>query len=329
MLKHTNNNHHSIFVGDLEKLQLSTGLSEGIRGVKKNRPVMIGHFGMQLFEGGLSMHAMNALENQNSSTANEILPGLSFNIIFRGEIKFQFAGNWYYLKPIDENPSCTAIINNTTAIMDRKMQDGMHVKKLNIYIEKSWLYSRCRSQEEFNQLNFLFATQQVKSWLPSKQIIDIAHELITTSNSSQLADRLMAEQLTIATLNMCLCELQTRIADNPIKHKTITHNNNSNLKELINQQLEKQTGVLEIAEELNMSLRTLQRKFYKAYGKTVSSYISQRKIAFAKAALVIEGKTIGEAAYIAGYKHTSNFISAFKKHTGMTPSQFVKSHRTP
>jgi AraC-like DNA-binding protein len=47
----------------------------------------------------------------------------------------------------------------------------------------------------------------------------------------------------------------------------------------------------------------------------------------AKKALVIERLSIGEAAYIAGYNHTSNFIQAFKKTFALTPTEFIKRHR--
>lgn len=321
-----NNTKHPVFIGDLEKLQLSVGLSEGIRDVKKCKPVMIGHFFNQTFEGGLSMHAMNALENQNSSSDMELPPGISFNIVFRGKIRFQFAGECYCLTPIEQKTSCTAIINNATEIMSRKMEEGMQVKKLNIFIEKSWLYSRCRTENEFKQLNRLFSKKKVTSWLPDNNIAQAASQLMATRLSNQLPDRLIAEQLTIATLNMCLSDLLSRVTNEDASCSTTTKS--ICLKALINQQLEKQTSVSKIANELNMSLRTLQRKFYRDYGKTVSSYIHQRRMGLAKSALVIERKTIGEAAYIAGYSHTSNFISAFKKHSGMTPTQFVKSNTT-
>lgn len=43
----------------------------------------------------------------------------------------------------------------------------------------------------------------------------------------------------------------------------------------------------------------------------------------AKEALEQNGISIGEAAYLAGYNHPSNFISAFRKPFGHTPGELL------
>jgi AraC-like DNA-binding protein len=60
---------------------------------------------------------------------------------------------------------------------------------------------------------------------------------------------------------------------------------------------------------------------------TVNEYVRLRRLDMAKTALMVEGLSIGEEAYIAGYNHSSNFIAAFKRQFAMTPSELLRSHR--
>ncbi|MFC6805573.1 helix-turn-helix domain-containing protein [Methylophaga thalassica] len=44
---------------------------------------------------------------------------------------------------------------------------------------------------------------------------------------------------------------------------------------------------------------------------------------YGKKSIIGRKKSIGEAAFIAGYGHPSNFITAFKKRFKLTPSELV------
>ena len=83
----------------------------------------------------------------------------------------------------------------------------------------------------------------------------------------------------------------------------------------------------EIANTIGLSISTLQRRFKKDYGTTVVDYIRQKRLEKARTAIAINGLSIGEAAYQAGYNHSSNFITAFKKRFNITPASLLKSHQ--
>ena len=59
---------------------------------------------------------------------------------------------------------------------------------------------------------------------------------------------------------------------------------------------------------------------------SVLEFIREKKLEKARSMLVIERKSIGEAAYYSGYKHVSNFVTAFKKQFTVTPSELLKQH---
>jgi AraC-like DNA-binding protein len=56
------------------------------------------------------------------------------------------------------------------------------------------------------------------------------------------------------------------------------------------------------------------------------NYATRRSLESARAELLGGKHSIGEIAWLAGYQHTSNFCSAFKRSFGVTPRQFQAAH---
>ncbi|MED5433037.1 MAG: helix-turn-helix transcriptional regulator, partial [Pseudomonadota bacterium] len=54
---------------------------------------------------------------------------------------------------------------------------------------------------------------------------------------------------------------------------------------------------------------------------TPAAYIRQRRLERAQDLLRRQQLSIGEAAYLAGYRHPSNFITAYKRAFGTTPGE--------
>ncbi|GAA3930783.1 helix-turn-helix transcriptional regulator [Litoribacillus peritrichatus] len=315
-----------IFLDDIRFLQSSLGLSEQLNGVETNNPVMAGRFRYHAFLNGLSMHATDAVEKQNSSSVLELPAGLSFNFMFSGKVDYSFADRRYALEPFHNQTSCSAIVNNSTEIMTRAMCKGMRVKKVNVFVERPWLESRCQSPDDIRMLNRVFSQKRVCNWLPEPSTLAKAERLLEINHASNFSEKLEVEHLTMQLLSDCINALNRYLDEHAGENKQDETPNGSTLKQDIDALLNQHLSLTEIAQALNTSERTLQRKFQTHYHQTVASYIKQRRMEKAKKALVIEGRSIGEAAYLAGYNHSSNFVNAFKKQFGMTPAEFVRTH---
>lgn len=73
-----------------------------------------------------------------------------------------------------------------------------------------------------------------------------------------------------------------------------------------------------LAEHAAMSPSTLLRHFKLAYGLAPIDYLRKRRLALAKE-LLMRGHSVQQAAHLSGYRHASNFITAFRKLYGISP----------
>ena len=78
----------------------------------------------------------------------------------------------------------------------------------------------------------------------------------------------------------------------------------------------------EIANKMNMNLRTLQRRI-KEQNTTLKDIIEQARYQSAKTLLLSERLTTEEVAYQLGYTDISNFMRAFKRWSGTSPKKFL------
>jgi len=96
-------------------------------------------------------------------------------------------------------------------------------------------------------------------------------------------------------------------------------------KILVTQYFRDFQSVEQVATQLNMSARTLQRKL----GKEDTSFtiiLDKIRYGFASASLQRNG-TVKETALSLGYSDTTSFSKAFKKWSGQSPKQFVMMKR--
>ncbi|MBN2731452.1 MAG: helix-turn-helix domain-containing protein, partial [Balneolaceae bacterium] len=83
-----------------------------------------------------------------------------------------------------------------------------------------------------------------------------------------------------------------------------------------------QIRVDELADELAMSRRTLERRFKKATHNTVTEYKQRVKVEAAKRELETSRKNVSEVMYDVGYSDTKSFRNLFSRITGLTPIEY-------
>ena len=82
----------------------------------------------------------------------------------------------------------------------------------------------------------------------------------------------------------------------------------------------------ELAELANMSYRSYTEQFKRRTGKTVTQYLAERRVEYAKR-LMLETDDILFASAEAGFGDLTHFYRVFKKLSGVTPKQFIDARR--
>ena len=93
-------------------------------------------------------------------------------------------------------------------------------------------------------------------------------------------------------------------------------------QELIEANFQDKMTVDELAAQLCIGRRNLERRFKKATANTVVEYIQRVKIEAAKKNLETGRKNVSEVMYDVGYSDTKAFRTVFKKITGLSPIEY-------
>ena len=94
--------------------------------------------------------------------------------------------------------------------------------------------------------------------------------------------------------------------------------------------LEREFTLPQLAKEMNVPVHHIQKCFKEVHKTTFVDFKTGYKIRWAVEALhdpSFKNDTIDSIGACAGFNSKSQFYSAFKKYTGMTPKQFLKKHK--
>jgi LacI family transcriptional regulator len=86
-------------------------------------------------------------------------------------------------------------------------------------------------------------------------------------------------------------------------------------------------GVKQVAQALNVSRRTLDRRFIDALGRTVRDELARMRMQMARGLLADNSRTIAAVARGCGYSTASSFSRAFRQHSGRRPSEYREDVR--
>ena len=96
-------------------------------------------------------------------------------------------------------------------------------------------------------------------------------------------------------------------------------------KEIMISRMIEPPTLVELAEEVGLSLKKLKEGFKQVYGDSVFSFLFDYKMEHARKLLESGRYNVNEIGLKVGYSTSSHFIAAFKKKYGTTPKKYVMS----
>ena len=82
----------------------------------------------------------------------------------------------------------------------------------------------------------------------------------------------------------------------------------------------------DLAAEAGLSRHYFCRAFKQSLGETPCRYAHLRLMRLAQEQLLGSRKTVTEIAHELGFSSSNHFASAFRRHTGMSPTEFRRHH---
>lgn len=315
----------------LNQFSHSVGSLHRISNTSTTNHVMTGRFDYCQFASGLSIHITDAIEKQSLNSSTEIEPSLSCNILVQGTINFQLGKDSYQISAqTSQAPLCWATALSRPEILSRRTQQGMAIKKVNLFATRSWLEQRCITKTDRALLTQIFSNHGgTYQWQANDKLTGLTQQLADVQLNTNMATNLKAEAICNEILAIYLNQLKRMTSDKVLENAcqgTSNKTGDVSLKSQVDEHILKGLSLVVIATELGMSISTLQRKFKSETNLTVAEYIRYRRLEIARGAMIHKGLSIKEAAYLAGYRHTPNFNSAFKKYFSITPAQLRDSH---
>src|SRR5690606_21160387 len=81
-----------------------------------------------------------------------------------------------------------------------------------------------------------------------------------------------------------------------------------------------------LAQAVGIGPRQLSEQFRNSTGMTLRSYVAQARIRYAQTLLLDERILAKQVAYRSGFQDAASFAAAFRRSTGLTPSEFRRRH---
>lgn len=98
-----------------------------------------------------------------------------------------------------------------------------------------------------------------------------------------------------------------------------------NAKEIMIARMVEPPTLVELSEEIGLSLKKLKEGFKQIYGDTVYGFLFDYKMDYARKMLETNQHNVNEVGLRVGYSTASHFIAAFKKKYGTTPKKYLMS----
>lgn len=102
----------------------------------------------------------------------------------------------------------------------------------------------------------------------------------------------------------------------------------TNLKQIMMENYLYPLSQEDFARLTNRSVSTFKRDFQQAFNCSLSKWLMEMRLAYAKMLLLTTDENINEISFRAGFETTPHFIRSFKKHHSLPPLQFRQKHTT-
>jgi AraC-like DNA-binding protein len=310
--------------GDLRALSCLVGT--GYRAVGREPDAQAtmarGSFALRQLRPGLLVHASDARYQQTLTTQLVKQRSLNLSIVVRGgwqatlgDMPLACGGQ------SAQQAHATAFVLSETDLWRKQAVRGGHARMVNVMVSPEWLEAGSFGDGRADALPIQRLTRQHRwagSWRPSGLSVAAAEQILAVPRYVGPLQDLLLESRAIDIVIDALAIL-TDQPSAPARVHAADHRRLQLVRERLDAAKGEIPSLAALARDAGLSTRSLQRQFALVHGIGVVDYARHRRLDLARELLEREGATVAQAAYRAGYAHSANFATAFKRRFGLSP----------
>lgn len=287
-------------------------------------PLIEGNVDICKVQENFSLHWGTTTELNDHQVISTARKALILIVLKEGKLNFGYDDSNFVM---DSKHGYQALVVNLAkpATFRRTVQKGNKVSKLKVLIPHHWIQERIESGSRIDD----FISQHLSHFdlQSNHQLQELLDKIIQLQDGSDTFKKIKLEALThslVLEVFEQLSNSDTALEVGVTETQTAaTESAKHSIDELVNyieENLDKDLSVKSLAEYATTSESNLRRKFKDVIGCSIKSYIRRRRLEMARKHLEQGLVSITEVAYHAGYRHPSNFTSAYKKAFGYPPA---------
>lgn len=279
-----------------------------------------GPYHFATLSSGLSLHGGTFTAQKDLQLSRWIAPYISFLVLLEGDI--DFALNQHRHRITAGRGKIILIATAREGLFRRYLHAGSRTCKLTIKGLERWL-----AQSSWQDLLPALYATPVRCWDLGADIRELAADCLACARDGRDFAQTLAQEAAVLQLLSALWHSYRAHfpeRDAPYPRRRQDAHFAARLDRAFSSGAHK---VADLAAALSVSERTLQRRLHDYYGLTAGDWLRHKHMQYALQALDEGRASIGEIAWQCGYRQSSAFIQAFKKHFGCTPAKIRNLHK--
>lgn len=276
-----------------------------------NDPLYLADIAIKTLPSGLLLSSSKVNCLLDGTIYGEVKRSLTLALTITGAPSNLVLGSHQHFSVSTENIAVLAVNDDESLVGMLKQGQSSH--SLVVQIEPD----NFSDAEVAETINTLTKATSLTSLAKSARLSFLANELANPSNCGSVGN-LLAESYALELLALII---QANTKNKEPKLSSLSNKDRAKLAhivEMMRADPSKQYTLSMLANEAGLSISSLKRKFQILHGQTVASFLSELRLERARQGIEQHGWSVGEASYYAGYRHTSNFTTAFRRKYGLT-----------
>lgn len=289
-------------------LEATTAVAEGKFHLREVRP-------------GLLVHASDARYEHTVTTGMEKSQSFNFSIVLNGGWQATLGGKSLVS---GVGPSATSFVLSEADLWQKHAVRGGHARMVNVMTSPEWLEASILDGSSADNASMTSLARRHRwhaHWRPSAKLMGLADRILATPPYAGGLQKLYLESRAIDIVLESLSLLVDSRHPVGSGGRPGDHRRMWAVRERLDQATHQTPSLAELAREVSVSTRTLQRQFAAVHGIAIFEYVRSHRLDRSRRLLEREGVSVAQAAHEAGYSSAANFATAFRRRFGLSPRQ--------